>query len=136
MLLRLIVTLIRPVQNAFLAPFLRRRAQRALQYAQADLGIDWPVWIRFRRDLRELGRASSAVKHAIDVRTPQDLREAELTVLHETYHLAQFHKWRDLDPRRRKIGPDEVERADSLAELYAQLTAREMRRAARRPKRG
>ena len=90
------------LRRALAAPFARRRALRALDYGKGDLGIDWPVYILWRRGLAGRGRASSRRKHAIELREPHEPREAARTVLHELYHLAQFHKWGDLDPRQRK----------------------------------
>ena len=79
--------------------------------------------------------ASSARKHSIEMRDPHEPEEAARTVLHEIYHLAQFHKWGDLDPRRRKLSLADLERADSLAELYARLTAKALRRRRARSRR-
>ncbi|MGH9363239.1 MAG: hypothetical protein ACRD2T_15115, partial [Thermoanaerobaculia bacterium] len=81
------------------------------------------------------GRASSAVKHEIEIRTRQDALESVRTVLYELYHPAQFHKWGDLHPRRRRLGPGDFERAESLAEVYARLAAKSLRRASTRSRR-
>jgi hypothetical protein len=121
------------LRRALAAPFARRRALRALAYGKGDLGIDWPVYILWRRGLAGRGRASSRRKHAIELREPHEPREAARTVFHELYHIAQFHKWGDLDPRRRKLSSADLERADSLAELYARLTAKAMKRRRRAP---
>jgi len=108
----------------------------ALEFGLADLEIGWPVALRWRKDLDGLGQVSSAVKYQIEIRTRQVPGEAMRTVFHELYHLAQFHKWGDLHPRKRKIGPGDLERAESLAEIYARVTAKSYQRAARRSKRG
>jgi hypothetical protein len=118
------------------APRTRRRAMEALEFGLADLEIEWPVVLRWRKDLDGLGQVSSAVKYQIEIRTRQVPGEAMRTVFHELYHLAQFHKWGDLHPRKRKIGPGDLERAESLAEIYARVTAKSYQRAARRSKRG
>ena len=124
----------RSFSSAIQMPWTRRRAERALAHGRRDLEIDWPVEIRWRKSLPGLGRASSAVRHAVELRAPQDAREAERTVLHELYHLAQFHKWGDLHPQRRllrtgrRLNEGDLERAESLAELYARITAKELRR--------
>ena len=118
------------------APLVRRRASEALRFGVADLEIDWPVTLRWRKDLPGLGQVSSAVKDEIVIRPRQEPREAMRTVFHELYHLAQFHKWGDLRPQRRKIDAGDLERAESLAEIYARVTAKSVERAARRSRKG
>ena len=108
----------------------------ALEFGLADLGIHWPVALRWRKDLDGLGQVSSAVKNEIEIRTRQVPGEAMRTVFHELYHLAQFHKWGDLQPGRRKIDAGDLERAESLAEIYARIPAKSLAGAARGSRRG
>jgi len=114
----------------------RRRAKEALEFGRADLGIRWPVALHWRNGLKGLGQVSSGVKYQIEIRPRQAPGEAMRTVFHELYHLAQFHKWGDLHPKKRKIGPGDLERAESLAEIYARITAKSYERAEKRSKRG
>ena len=118
------------------APRVRRQAIQALEIGRADLEIDWPVSLRWRKDLDGLGRASSRMKYEIEIRPRQDPQEAMRTVFHELYHLAQFHKWGDLHPRKRKINAGDLERAESLAEIYARVTAKSLQRSSRRARKG
>jgi hypothetical protein len=117
-------------------PWARRLSRQALQYGARDLGIPWPVRLEWRSGLPRRGQIQPRVKYEIQVRRFQDPRETARTVFHELFHLAQFHKWRQLDPRRFHERPGDLERAEALAELYAQVTAKSFLAARRRERAG
>ncbi len=115
------------------SPWTRRLSRRALRFGAEDLGIRWPVKVAWRTDIgRRRGQVEPSVKYEIQVRSPQNLRETARTIFHELYHIAQFHKWKDLDPKDVRRSADDLERAESLAELYAQVTARSFLKERRR----
>lgn len=121
----------RGLLKLLLRPWLLQRskhiAERALQHGLADLGIDWPVEILWDKDLPYLGLVKGSNQHCIQMRPDQVPKEATLTVFHEVYHLAQLHKWGDLSPTIGENSRGDLERAESLAEIYSRITLRELK---------